>query len=121
MRPSDFSAWPICSWRSILTISIAAGSAAVPDSTTQLELSLSASQAARALADVPSTSIDWCCTGRPLIPPLVLMSCQAAREPMRKSFETSCCSGETSTIWAMVTVRVSPGFPGLRAAAGLAG
>jgi len=41
------------------------GVAGRADSTMQSGLSRAASQAACALAGVPSTSIDWCWTGRP--------------------------------------------------------
>ena len=102
---------PSC--RASVTIWLAIWSPALPDMTMQAGLFLTLSSAVRRLAGVPSTSTARCSTRRPRMPPRRLMSCQAAREPIKKSFETSCCACDTSTNCAIVTPRGAvPALPG---------
>ena len=100
------------SLRNSVTSWVATGSLTVPESATQAELSRSNWMAAFRLDSVPSTSMAECWTGRPRNPPRLLMSCQAAREPIRKSLATSCCALDASKICATVIGRpgVRPGW-----------
>ena len=94
---SQGAAWAMFrpSWRDRAAIWLASRSPTLPDSTRQDGLARASFRAVRTLAAVPSVSSARCATGRPRMPPRALMSCQAAREPIRKSLDTSCCaSGE---------------------------
>ena len=74
-----------------------------PDSATQCRGCLRTSAMALAqAAGVPSVSSARCCTGRPRMPPRALRSCQAAREPIRKSRRDVVLARiDQSAIWAM--------------------
>jgi len=69
--------------RSKLVNACAVRSPAVPVRAMHAVLPCAVSKAVRKLAAEPSVSSDRCFTGRPNKPPKALISCQAAREPIR--------------------------------------
>lgn len=81
-----------------------------PDRAMQLAWRCALCQADCRLAGVPSVSSVWCCTGRPCTPPLALISCQAVREPTRKSRLTSCWSADRSATCATTWGRSASAF-----------
>ena len=85
----------------------ASASPTQPDSATHDGSLTTEPSAACRLAGLPSVSSTRCSMRRPRSPPRRLMSCQAAREPMRKSRDTSCWAADMST--HCVTTRPAAG------------
>ena len=93
-------------WANKLTSWVAARSPDEPKTATHCATPLSESTAACRLAALPSTSMTKCSTAMPCSPPRRLMSCHAAREPTKKSLETSIWLLDVSAICATVMARL---------------